>query len=211
MKSQNISLASEPKAERPGLESAKPEVQQLRDERQMPGGRKNARKKCSVETCDRITEAKGLCRVHYMRKRIHGDPQVHILIRNGKRGPNNPKWRGGTIQDGHGRTLIYSPDHPNPSFGKAHVYRYRLVMEAHLGRYLLPSEIVHHKNGDHSDDRLENLEVMTQAQHAGKHMIERMAGRWSYNHDKCADCGTTERKHGGNGFCKRCFQRKKNK
>lgn len=64
---------------------------------------------------------------------------------------------------------MYAPDHPNPSWGGTHVYRYRLVMEKHLGRYLLPEEIIHHKNGNHSDDRVENLEVMSQSQHIKAH------------------------------------------
>src|SRR5437868_2337812 len=29
---------------------------------------------CSVEGCDRVHEARGYCRTHYMRWRTHGDP-----------------------------------------------------------------------------------------------------------------------------------------
>jgi predicted DNA binding protein len=45
------------------------------------------------------------------------------------------------------------------------VWRYRLVMEEYLGRELKPTELVHHKNGDPSDDRLEDLELMTVGAH----------------------------------------------
>lgn len=38
-----------------------------------------------------------------------------------------------------------------------------------LGRLLEPDEIVHHKNEDPSDNRPENLEVMTQAEHIRLH------------------------------------------
>lgn len=42
----------------------------------------------------------------------------------------------------------------------------RVVMEGHLGRELLPDEVVHHINGNSEDDRLENLRVFgSQAEH----------------------------------------------
>ncbi len=39
------------------------------------------------------------------------------------------------------------------------IQEHRLVMEQKLGRRLLPSERIHHKNGDRGDNRVENLEL----------------------------------------------------
>ena len=63
---------------------------------------------------------------------------------------------------------ITKPDHPRAdSIGT--VRRSVLIMELYLGRFLLPEEEVHHMNGIVTDDRIENLELLTREEHQRKY------------------------------------------
>lgn len=75
-------------------------------------------------------------------------------------------------------------DHPKKTKND-YVLLHRVLMENHLGRLLDSDEIVHHKNHDRKDNRIENLEIMTMKEHSRMHMKER--GR-KYAELKCPNC-----------------------
>lgn len=118
----------------------------------------------------------------------------------------------GLVFDRHGgRWRIETRD-------RKRVYFYRAVMEAHLGRELEPTEQVHHLNGDSSDDRIENLELIDPSAHGALHARQSWDDRkanweypWSEHFAVCLICWKTDRPHVGNGLCSRCSSRVRNR
>lgn len=93
--------------------------------------------------------------------------------------------------------------------GKDFTYRSRAVMEAHLGRPLDSDEHVHHVNGDVADDRVENLEIVSNAEHWRMHREEREETRRAKlpDYQGCRECGSRERPYYSRGYCQRCYHR----
>lgn len=114
-------------------------------------------------------------------------------------GAKRPQWRGARWIDQQGYVWISLPD------GRRRK-EHRVVMETVLGRPLRPREIVHHRNNIPTDNRPENLEVMSQSTHGRLHNVGRVPTMgWSFRDACCKQCGTTERRHKGHGLCATCY------
>lgn len=74
----------------------------------------------------------------------------------------------GVWYSGDGYKHLYRPEHPQANL-HGYVKEHRLVMEEYLGRLLDAEEVVHHVNEIRDDNRLENLRIMSQSEHAKLH------------------------------------------
>ena len=100
----------------------------------------------------------------------------------------NPRWKGGEFV-ASGYMFLLKPGHPN-SRPNGYIKRCRFVMSEHIGRPLLTTELVHHTNGNKSDDSLENLVIISRGDHAKEHTTGSKNGRYSKFRTKtCPNCG----------------------
>lgn len=117
------------------------------------------------------------------------------------KGPENPMWKGGKTMSG-GYVFIKKKEHPNSRSG-GYVAEHRLVMEKKIGRYLTKDEIVHHKNGVKTDNKIENLCLMTRSQHTRLHCFVPKEYVCKYCHKKFIASKSSKRK-----FCSAQCHRK---
>ena len=91
----------------------------------------------------------------YERKFIHGhNPTKH----RDYSGDNNPCWRGGETLGSDGYLMI--------RINGKYIRKHRYIYEQFHKVCVLPYIVVHHKNGNKLDNRIENLITMTHEEHA---------------------------------------------
>lgn len=111
---------------------------------------------CSVEGCEVKAKAQGYCVRHYQHWKAYGDPGPAARFRR-------PRGSG-SIQQGYHIT--------------SKTLEHRRVWEAANGP-IPEGHVIHHRNGDKLDNRLENLELMTRAQHRAHHKDDILEGKRS--------------------------------
>jgi len=106
---------------------------------------------------------------------------------------NTDKTHKSTRVNSSGHLLVYRPDNISSYKSgnwKGYIYEHRFIMELHLGRVLTDDEEVHHLNCNPSDNRLENLVVLSRDAHVKLHLwINNGAPRYENSGQKGMNSG----------------------
>src|SRR3989442_799585 len=98
------------------------------------------------------------------------EDRKRIATMGGKSNKGRPPWNKGMGKgwlDKRGYRWLYVIENGRRVARREH----RVLMERHLGRKLDPWELVHHRNGNPTDNRADNLEVRDWPDHTKYHHL----------------------------------------
>jgi len=130
--------------------------------------------------------------------------KYNLKIRNASekmKGPLNACWKNSKTYTKGGYVEIWD-------FEKnKRVLEHRFIMERHLKRILNKNEMIHHINGNVSDNLIKNLKLCNKNNHRKEHILP--SNIWSRKYDKCIRCHRTDRSHASHGLCTACHMYKR--
>jgi hypothetical protein len=115
-------------------------------------------------------------------KYVKGVPVDFVRGHHVRKKNDHALWSIGKMSDGQGYIMVKCPGHPKVKWSNF-VYEHVLVMERHLGRYLNDGEVVHHNDGDITNNKISNLRLFpSQAEHTRYHASQRRLAATKTNH-----------------------------
>jgi len=85
--------------------------------------------------------------------------------RRNYQGENHPQWKGGRISNGRGYILVRKPNHPKAIYKGKYIFEHLLIWESVHQKPLPEGYVIHHLNGNKSDNRPENLVALPTRKH----------------------------------------------
>ncbi len=143
-----------------------------------------------LKSRDKIKVLCEKCNIELLRNFYKVKKAKHIFCESCAKEYNRERMRKWNIKNNplewHRKTALKFKNHPNyKGFSKrpdgyvrialggdTRKLYHRYLIEQKLGRKLLPSEIIHHKDGNPSNNKINNLEIMTQNKHAQLHLTK---------------------------------------
>lgn len=130
----------------------------------------------SISHCCKVMKTNGSTLRHYLKQ---SGVRLRTLLEVVKRGADNPNWKGGRAVIDGGYIYVKCPeDHPHPT-SNGYILEHRLVMEEKLGRYLLRTEVVHHRDKNKHNNLIENLEVFSSNAEHLAHELKGQIPKWT--------------------------------